>query len=70
MLWFYIIRSISDRPLAAIQKVDNSMHVFILGMGHVGKALAARLRAAGHTVTGSTTTPAKVAELETHADHV
>jgi nucleoside-diphosphate-sugar epimerase len=46
------------------------MHVFILGMGHVGKALAARLRAAGHTVTGSTTTPGKVAELEAHADHV
>jgi nucleoside-diphosphate-sugar epimerase len=46
------------------------MHVFILGMGHVGKALAARLRAAGHIVTGSTTTPGKVAELEAHADHV
>lgn len=46
------------------------MKVFILGMGHVGKALAGRLRAAGHRVTGSTTTPAKVAELEGHADKV
>jgi nucleoside-diphosphate-sugar epimerase len=46
------------------------MNVFILGMGHVGKALAARLRADGHAVTGSTTTPEKVSELESHADKV
>ena len=46
------------------------MHIFILGMGHVGKALAARLRAEGHRVTGSTTTPDKVSELEQHADRV
>jgi nucleoside-diphosphate-sugar epimerase len=46
------------------------MDIFILGMGHVGKALAARLRAAGHRVTGSTTTPEKVAELQRHADRV
>ena len=46
------------------------MHIFILGMGHVGKALAARLRAEGHRVTGSTTTPDKVSELEQHADKV
>ncbi len=46
------------------------MHVFILGMGHVGKALAARLRADGHTVTGSTTTPEKVSTLQPHADKV
>jgi nucleoside-diphosphate-sugar epimerase len=46
------------------------MHIFILGMGHVGKALAARLRSAGHTVTGSTTTPEKVSDLEQHADNV
>ena len=46
------------------------MHIFILGMGHVGKALAARLRAEGHRVTGSTTTPDKVSELEQHADNV
>ena len=46
------------------------MDIFILGMGHVGKALAARLRADGHRVTGSTTTPDKVAELEQHADRV
>lgn len=46
------------------------MHVFILGMGHVGKALAAQLRAAGHRVTGSTTTLEKVEGLKEHADEV
>ncbi|MEH6568272.1 MAG: NAD-dependent epimerase/dehydratase family protein [Halioglobus sp.] len=46
------------------------MHIFILGMGHVGKALAANLRSAGHKVTGSTTTPDKVAQLEQYADQV
>ncbi len=46
------------------------MDIFILGMGHVGKALAARLRGAGHRVTGSTTTPEKVEELQQHADRV
>lgn len=46
------------------------MHVFIMGMGHVGKALAARLRAAGHQVTGSTTTASRVEELEAFADKV
>ena len=46
------------------------MNIFILGMGHVGKALAARLRSQGHSVTGSTTTPDKVNELEQHADRV
>ena len=46
------------------------MNIFILGMGHVGKALAVRLRGAGHTVMGSTTTPGKVEELEQYADRV
>jgi nucleoside-diphosphate-sugar epimerase len=46
------------------------MQVFILGMGHVGKALAGRLRAQGHTVVGTTTTPEKVTELEFFADEV
>ena len=46
------------------------MHVFIMGMGHVGKALAARLRGAGHRVTGSTTTESKVTELKQYADQV
>ncbi|MEH6580337.1 MAG: NAD-dependent epimerase/dehydratase family protein [Halioglobus sp.] len=46
------------------------MHIFILGMGHVGKALAENLRNAGHQVTGSTTTLSKVGELERHADRV
>ena len=48
----------------------NFMKIFILGMGHVGKALAVHLRSAGHHVTGSTTSPGKVYELEQHADHV
>lgn len=46
------------------------MKVFILGMGHVGKAIAKELRSAGHQVIGSTTTPAKVKELESLADQV
>jgi nucleoside-diphosphate-sugar epimerase len=46
------------------------MHIFILGLGHVGKALAENLRNAGHRVTGSTTTDSKVTELQQHADTV
>lgn len=46
------------------------MKIFILGMGHVGKALAVRLRADGHRITGSTTTPAKVEGLLDYADEV
>jgi nucleoside-diphosphate-sugar epimerase len=46
------------------------MNVFILGMGHVGKALAVRMREAGHSVVGTTTTPEKVADLEPYADRV
>ena len=46
------------------------MKLFILGLGHVGKALAKKLKADGHHVTGSTTTPAKVAELQDLVDSV
>lgn len=46
------------------------MKVLILGMGHVGKALAGRLRAEGHQIVGTTTTPGKVEELQQHADEV
>ena len=46
------------------------MRLFIMGMGHVGKALASRLRSAGHTVVGSTTTEARVSDLEQYADEV
>ncbi len=42
----------------------------ILGMGHVGKALSQQLRAAGHTIVGTTTTPEKVADLQACADEV
>lgn len=40
------------------------MKILILGLGHVGKALAQRWMAAGHEVVGTTTTPSKVADLE------
>ncbi len=46
------------------------MKVLILGMGHVGKALARHLRNNGHQVVGTTTTPAKVADLQQVADNV
>lgn len=46
------------------------MKIFILGLGHVGKALAKRFKADGHTVVGTTTTPSKVAELEALVDKV
>ncbi|MEP5763755.1 MAG: NAD-dependent epimerase/dehydratase family protein [Halieaceae bacterium] len=46
------------------------MNILIIGTGHVGKALAHQLRANGHTVVGTTTTPAKVAELEPLLDQV
>ena len=46
------------------------MNVLILGLGHVGKALAVRLRAQGHRVAGTTTTPAKVDGLSAVADEV
>ena len=46
------------------------MNILIMGSGHVGKALAARLRADGHIVCGTTTTPEKVAALQTELDEV
>ena len=46
------------------------MKILILGMGHVGKALADRLLADGHTVTGATTTESKCAVLARHASEV
>lgn len=44
--------------------------ILILGLGHVGKALSQKLRATGVRVTGTTTTPTKVAALKEHADEV
>jgi nucleoside-diphosphate-sugar epimerase len=49
---------------------ETQMKVLILGMGNVGKALAAKLRTDGHTVVGTTTTPAKVDDLKQHAQEV
>lgn len=46
------------------------MKIFILGMGHVGKALATKLRSQGHQITGTTTTPEKVDGLREYADEV
>lgn len=46
------------------------MRFLILGMGHIGQALAARLRAGGHEVRGTTTTPGKVDALAPLADEI
>lgn len=44
--------------------------LLILGLGHVGKALAQRFRADGVRVVGTTTTPNKVDALRAAADEV
>jgi len=46
------------------------MRVLIVGMGLVGAELAAQLRAAGHQVVGTTTTPDRVEALRELADDV
>jgi nucleoside-diphosphate-sugar epimerase len=46
------------------------MNILILGSGHVGKALAGKLRADGHHVAGTTTTPEKVEGLQAVLDEV
>ncbi|MFT5223037.1 MAG: nucleoside-diphosphate-sugar epimerase [Glaciecola sp.] len=46
------------------------MKILILGVGLVGSALATQLRAAGHTVVGTTTTPGKVDALSAICDEV
>lgn len=46
------------------------MKILILGMGHVGKALADRLRSGGHYVVGTTTKKARLDSLTQHADRV
>jgi nucleoside-diphosphate-sugar epimerase len=40
------------------------MNILIIGSGHVGQALARKLRGDGHHVAGTTTTPEKVESLE------
>lgn len=44
--------------------------LLILGLGHVGKALATRFRKAGVQVIGTTTTPGKVDSLRDYVDQV
>ena len=46
------------------------MKVLILGCGLVGMPLASMLREAGHQVTGTTTTPGKVKQLQQICDDV
>ncbi|WP_163930568.1 NAD-dependent epimerase/dehydratase family protein [Paraferrimonas sp. SM1919] len=40
------------------------MNILIIGMGHIGKALASQLQQLGHKVSGTTTTAAKIEELQ------
>ena len=46
------------------------MRVLVIGCGLVGKELAGQLRADGHHVIGTTTTPGKVDDLKQHCDEV
>ena len=46
------------------------MRILIVGCGLVGKELARQMRAEGHYVIGTTTTPGKVAALEEVCDEV
>ena len=46
------------------------MRILILGLGNIGRSLAERLRADGHVVVGTTTTPEKVDALKQHVDDV
>lgn len=46
------------------------MNILILGLGHIGKALAAELKAQGHSVSGTTTTVAKVPALSALVEKV
>src|SRR6478752_575939 len=46
------------------------MRVVIVGCGLVGKELARQMRADGHVVVGTTTTPAKVQALSEVCDEV
>lgn len=46
------------------------MKILILGMGHIGKAVAKRHRENGGTVVGTTTTPKKVETLSSFADEI
>lgn len=46
------------------------MKLLVVGLGLVGQELASQMRAAGHWVVGTTTTPAKVESLATLADEV
>jgi nucleoside-diphosphate-sugar epimerase len=46
------------------------LKILILGLGHVGSALARAWRAAGHSVLGTTTTPGKVEGLRELVDGV
>jgi nucleoside-diphosphate-sugar epimerase len=46
------------------------MKILILGLGFVGRNVARRLKAAGHIVIGTTTTPAKVDGLRLDCDDV
>jgi nucleoside-diphosphate-sugar epimerase len=47
-----------------------AMNILIIGLGHIGKALASELKALGHSVSGTTTTAEKVPALSELVDKV
>jgi nucleoside-diphosphate-sugar epimerase len=49
---------------------DSKMNVLVIGAGLVGTEVGARLRALGHQVAGTTTTPGKVDGLREQFDEV
>jgi len=51
--------------MATSQDSGSHRHLVIVGCGYVGQALGEALVAAGHAVTGTTTTPARAAALST-----
>ena len=66
-----LVNGVDYIPFTRRQNTKESvMRVLIVGCGLVGKELARQLRADGHIVVGTTTTPAKVPALSEICDEV